>query len=206
MSLVPIIYTSLLIFSAFLLFVIIVSYISYKAKAGERIPAHMRYADPLGNRIIAQPIPVSNYGTFKQIPVQNSIPAKPAIKYSNPRQEQNSNNNYSNAVQTIQHSVKRATQLITENRGDLQNEKNIHSSNRESYSQKRVTKSAPMSDRLEILNRSANFKTSVSENDNSTVKVRRYTSNGDVNLLNFYSDRVDMDSAAFSTPRISRAI
>ena len=206
MSLVPIIYTSLLIFSAFLLFVIIVSYISYKAKAGERIPVHVRYADPLGNRIIAQPIPVNNYGTFKQIPMQNSLSVKPAIQYSNQMREQNSNNNYSNAVHAMQHSLKKDTQFVKENRDVLQDENYIHSSNRESYPQKKVTKSVPMSNRLEILNRSANFKTSVLENDISTKRVHRYTNNGDVNLLNFYSDRADLDSAAFSTPRISRAI
>lgn len=195
MSLVPIIYTSLLIFSAFLLFVIIISYISYKAKSGDRLPAHLRnHIDPLGNRILLSPMPVNNYNVGRPISIQSSLPVLSAIRTSNAVNAQYSYDNYISAVNSTQRKSSHRKTYREEFRD-------------KSYTQtykKQLTKS--VSDRLEIMNNSERFKTQVRESDSGNASARHYTSHGDVNLFNFYSDKSDLDLVTLSTPKVNRSI
>ncbi len=72
MSLLPIIYSSLLIFAAVMTVILIVSYISYKAKSRNSIPDNSIYE----NIPVPAPVVASNRGnyTYSQ-PVRNTAPA-----------------------------------------------------------------------------------------------------------------------------------
>lgn len=197
MSLVPIIYTSLLIFSAFLLFVIIISYISYKTKSGDRIPAHLRnHIDPLGNRLVLSSMPVNNYNVGKPISIQSSLPVLSAIRSSNAANAHYSYENYISSVNSTQRRSSRSKTYLEE----FQDKNNTRTYKRKS------TKSASVSDRLEIMNNSERFKTQVRETDSGNIKAHHYTNHSDVNLFNFYSDRSDLDFVALSTPKVNRSL
>jgi len=204
MSLVPIIYTSLLIFSAFMLFVIIISYISYKTKNRSHVPSYARNYDPLGKGVVVQPALANNYRIDRQVAFQyvmpnqtNSYPPKIAVK-------QNSEDNYSRTIQEIKQKNHDSKIRHKRNADTFNNSKR----SRESYPATRTYKTGPTLNRLEIMNESEKFKTSSYEsNENYSAKQnKRSASHGDINVLSFYSDRSDFDSSAFSIPKIQRAV
>jgi len=202
MSLVPIIYTSLLIFSALLLFVIIVSYISYKTKSRDNVPFHLKNYDPLGNRLALQPVAANNYKIVRQAASQYVIPIQSNINSPKSKGLQKADDNYLRAVQAMkQKTYKTKTYSETD-----EEEKNEIIRNKGSHQLTRSYKPNPFSNRLEIMNHSEKFKTSVKDESYSIKKENRYTNHGDINLFTFYSDRSDLDSAAFSTPRINGGI
>lgn len=125
MTLVPIIYTSLLIFSSILLFVILFSYISFKAKSSLRKGNELRV--PLGNQTIQNRpvvIPIQHAPIIirKENPVvvrQNSVQAefsrsqsKRAVNPNDYRQHQTGN------------SYPRPTKLTREDRIVIMNDTN----------------------------------------------------------------------------------
>lgn len=202
MSLVPIIYTSLLIFSAFLLFVIIVSYISFKTKTRDRVPFHLKNYDPLGNRLAVQPLAVNNYNIVRHTAAQYVIPIQSNKHSQKLERLQKEEDNYLRSVQALKKKTYEAKIFSdTDKKGE-----NEIGRNKESYQLTRSYKPIPLLNRLEIMNQSEKFKTSVREESYSIKKEKSYTNHGDINLFSFYSDRSDLDSAAFSTPKINRAI
>ena len=125
MTLVPIIYTSLLIFSAILLFVILFSYISFKAKSNMRKAHELRV--PLRNHnvqirpaaISVQHTPIiirkENPVVVRQNQVREEYSRSQSIKPSNP-------NDY-RQYQTRNHSP-RPTRLTREDRIVIMNDSN----------------------------------------------------------------------------------
>ena len=191
---------SLLIFSAFLLFVVIVSYISYKAKSGDRVPPHLRnHIDPLGNGLVLQPATVSNSIVVRQAAPKYLAPVQSIIESQKAGELKRKEDNYTKAVQTIQQltnktKIYRAAQ-----------EKNEDWRKDES---RKVTRyrSTLQSSRLEIMNQSEKFRTSVQDEYRSVRRENAYTNHGDLNIIAYYSDRSDADYTSFSVPRISRAM
>lgn len=125
MTLVPIIYTSLLIFSAILLFVILVSYISFRTKSSLKKVNELRV--PVRNNNIqlrpaAIPVPHAPIIIRKESPVvvrRNPI----QLEYSHSHSERPINPNDYRQYQT-RNSPQRPTSLTRENRIVIMNDSN----------------------------------------------------------------------------------
>lgn len=204
MSLVPIIYTSLLIFSAFLLFVIIISYISYKTKSRDRVPSYVKNYDPLGNRLSVQPQVVNNYKIERQAAHKYVVPVQSDLDSPKLAVIPKTDGYHFRTVQDMNQKSHEA-QVYYETNVRAINEKRRGS---QSSQLAKTLKPTPLLNRLEIMNQSEKFKTSVSEMEKSysVKKEKGYTNHGDVNLFSYYSDRSDLDTAAFSIPQIQRAV
>ena len=193
MTLLPIIYTSVLIFSAFMLFVIFLSYIIYKAKSKDRVPVYLRNFDPLGNRLAVQPLLMNN-NVIRQNSVTASIPSQKKVIYLDPVKMKNRQEDYNQAVQVMQ----REKSFRQRNEQVIQNENSIRKTN---------YKSKPISTRIEVMNHSEKYKTKfINEESKRITAPNHYTDHGDVNLLTFYSDLSDLDFVSLSTPRANKAI
>ncbi len=193
MTLLPIIYTSVLIFSAFMLFVIFLSYIIYKAKSKDRVPVYLKHFDPLGNRLAVQPL-IMNNNIIKQTSVTTSFPSQKKVIHLDPARMKNRQDDYTQAVQVMQRgkfSRQRNEQVV-------QNENSIRKTN---------YKSKPISARIEVMNNTEKYKTKFMNEESKKITVpNRYTDHGDVNLLTFYSDLSDLDFVSLSTPQANKAI
>ncbi len=205
MSLVPIIYTSILIFSGFLLFVIIVSYISYKTKSRDRIPVHLKNYDPLGNRLAYQPIAANGYNQniVRQEAFQYVIPIQ---SNNHSKKQDESSRKENNSLRLKQESLKRNydPKIIKE----VEKSKNATLVNVDSAYQPRRFKTTQHMNRLEIINHSEKFNISepAKVENYSGRGDKRYTGQGDVNLISYYSDKPEHDYTSFSAPRIQQAI
>lgn len=107
MTLVPIIYTSLLIFSCFLLFVIIVSYISYKTKSREQVfSRQVKVVEEGFLPLSVEPAFINNNNKPKrQIPVRITHSNSPA-KFKNSTVNRKSKyDSYSNSTHTIKNRI-----------------------------------------------------------------------------------------------------
>jgi non-homologous end joining protein Ku len=180
----------------------IVSYITYKTKARDRVPIQLKNYDPRGNRLAIQTVAANNYKLIRQTASQNVIPIQSNIHSPKSEELQRANDNYLRAVQAMQKKTYK-TKIYSETDEE---EKNEMIKNRESHQLTRSYQPNPLLNRLEILNLSEKFRTSVQDESHSIKKENRSTNHGDINLFSFYSDRSDQDFVAFSTPRINRAM
>lgn len=202
MTLVPIIYTSLLILSAFLFFVVIVSYISYKTKSRDRVPAHLRHLNPLDSQLAIQPIATNNFRGVHLDQIKTAPYIQSKIQTPNQIKIERANDNYIKAVETMKRRSEENNVYQEDNVIEMRpgiNRKGNHPA-------KRIENPQPVSNRLEIMNHSDRFKTRVLDSDYPKKSDIRYSDHGDVNLFTFYSDRSDLDFVALSTPHINRAI
>jgi hypothetical protein len=162
----------------------------------------MRNIDPLGNRLALQPIAANNYKIVRQTASQYVIPKQSNIRSPKLEGIKREEDNYARAVQTMQQKTYK-TKIYSK---DDEEEKNEIIRNKESRQSKKSYKTIPLSNRLEIMNKSEKFKPSSNDESGSIKRENRSINHGDVNLFSYYSDRSDHDYAAFSIPRISRAI
>lgn len=176
MTLVPIIYTSLLIFSAILLFVLIVSYISFKAKGGDRRSIEVK-RQVLQNTVQMQPAyvniqstPVVNYRTAQMVKqkttqIKNSNNSNPMPSSVRASQEQYRPNNFEQKY-FDRNENKRASRITRE-------------------------------DRISILN------SPISYSYKSTPHISQHTEKvsnrlPDLNILHYYSDNTGSDFITLS--------
>lgn len=175
MTLLPIIYTSLLIFSAFLLFVIMISYASYKMKGGRNQVKRFDRLEPQLQPIV-NTVPVRRIASVQV--TQTVYPQKyPLILKKN---DDRINNQYRN----------RGTKRIVPENQHVNQErltKNI-SSNRLSYEKSARSESQS---RIEIMNTSERYNQSSYYQQSPVRQPKSAQSLTDVNLLNYYSDRND---------------
>ena len=193
MTLLPIIYTSVLIFSAFMIFVISLSYIIYKAKSKDRVPVYLKHLDPLGNRLAVQPLSMNN-SVIKQTSFSVSLPSQKKILPLSPVKMRSRNDEYTQAVNVM-------------NKEKYSRQRDEQVSQNENSIRKNSNRSKPISARIEVMNNSERYKTKVTIEENKKIKSpHSYTNHGDVNLLTFYSDKSDIDLVSLSTPRANKAI
>jgi len=177
MTLVPIIYTSLLIFSAILLFVIIVSYISFKAKGGNNKPFNSQKHTRI-NQVQMKP-------AYVNIPSTSGI-------------------GYASAAVVHQRTSKIQATPIYNNRpvqsaAALHNERNVSNNfvqrERERNNNQNVKKFT-REERISIVNTPSNYSQPVLQ---SKVQTRTNTHKlPDLNLLNYYSDKNGTDFITLS--------
>ncbi|MFA7229279.1 MAG: hypothetical protein WC061_09610 [Melioribacteraceae bacterium] len=201
MTLLPIIYTSLLIFSALFTFVLIISYISYKTKTRNDLPPYLRNFDPKGVRVAVQPAIYNNVNSANtQYPRTNQV----KIKKVSPKaiELERSNHNYNKAIQEIR---KRAggVKTLPEN---LSDKKYRQTGRIENYQSNSKSKFGLSSERLMIMNNSERFQTSINNQTPRKKAEKRYTDHSDVNVLHFYSDAPDIDLVTLLTPQIKSAM
>lgn len=193
MTLLPIIYTSVLIFSAFMIFVISLSYIIYKAKSKDRVPVYLKHIDPLENRFAVQPLRMNN-SVIKQTSFSVSLPSQKKILPLSPVKMKSRNDEYTQAVNVM-------------NKEKYSRQRNEQVNQNENSIRKSSYKSKPISARIEVMNNSEKYKTKVTIEENKKVtSPNSYTNHGDVNLLTFYSDKLDLDLVSLSASRASKAI
>lgn len=199
MTLVPIIYTSLLIFSTFLLFAIIVSYISYRAKSRSKLP---RSIEPRPNHrlvLASNTIPINNY-------VKNSIT----------KQMQTSlpitiNNNFS----AKKHFTQSVGNSNTERQKSYSHEyfKKINEQNKVAKTDKSSTvnqrsKTTQIIERrrLEIMNQNENFRTIGERRSYKEDLPKQGPNLAEMNVLNYYSDNNEYDMVTLSASRAGNSI
>lgn len=172
MTLVPIIYTSLLIFSAILLFVLIVSYISFKAKGGDK-----RALEVKRKTVQIQP----SYVSHQSAPVVN-YKAAPII------QQKTTQLNYSSKSNPVQSSVKVNQEQLLSNKF----EQKYFDRN-----ENRKANSITREDRISILNSPISYSyKSKPLIPKHTEKISNRLP--DLNMLHYYSDNTGSDFITLS--------
>lgn len=174
MTLLPIIYTSLMIFSAFLFFVIIVSYISFKLKGGRNQFRNSQQLAPVPI-IAARPVRIVSSTPVLQKPV------RPNYNLNHNMIEKNINTQIKSELRNDYNDYRAAEKRQSEHANYNVAKQNPLNRN---------TKSASRATRIEIVN------TSEKNNRPLTVdfpirSIRSSQSLSDANILNYYSDRND---------------
>jgi hypothetical protein len=184
MTLVPIIYTSLIIFASLFFFIILASYIAFRAKSGNTLKPNI---DEPQFAYIPRPAFVHSVPVRKesiQVPTriipQSNVSRSTSISYKAPETKFN--------TKTI------SNREITESR----REENIIS--RRSSEQKYRTR---QTERIEIMNNSEKFRRT-SEFDNFHVQAGGTIS--DSNLLNYYSDQANIDFTVMNASYLRKAL
>ncbi len=198
MTLVPIIYTSLLIFSSFLLLAIIVSYISYRAKARGKLP---RSIEPIPTRrlvLATNTLPIDNYVR------------KPIAKQMQTGLPITINNNFSGKkhfTQGVENSKTARQKLYPHEYLTRINEQNKNlKANKTSPNQRNKTTQIIERRRLEIMNQNENFRT-IGEGRNYREDLPKLGPNlAEMNVLNYYSDNNEYDMVTLSASRVGKAI
>lgn len=197
MTLVPIIYTCLLIFSSFLLFVFIISYVSYKAKAVVRSSHNVKPISKHQLAFAAYTIPI-NYRTVEPVVKQRQSSLPTTI-----------NNNFPAKDHITQNIVTRNTEWQNIDQDDY----NTRSNPAEKYykNKRSIDYDSNTTDRFieqrrfESMNETKNIKTM--EERNNYEDLPKHESNlAEMNLLNYYSDNNDYEMVALSASRIRKAI
>ncbi|MFA7420799.1 MAG: hypothetical protein WCZ90_14035 [Melioribacteraceae bacterium] len=166
MTLVPIIYTSLLIFSAILVFVILVSYISFRARSTGKKPV-AAYA--VKHTMVVRPAISQGYHNPAPIMIPAEKASRPVYLEPSPNQKKQIVLNIDRTQLERQHSFENSQ------------------GRRVSQNRPRVTRE----DRIAIMNETNQFRVS---NYGSHVAVEKSQQKlPDMNLLNYYSDRSDSE-------------
>ena len=193
MALVPIIYTSLLIFTALLIFVISVSYISFKAKD--------KYTDPAEFKEIRQnsfEVRPTNYN-FSNLSVRPaSVQYRQSIDYPKVNHAENeSRKNFRNSL-----PINIQNEVVNDFRPQ-QIKRNLKAEAYEKFQEaQRINQKLTLSrNRIEIMNNSVPFNnTSIeSEIDNFHNTFRSRNNIYEKNLFNYYSDVNDLDLVMLSS-------
>lgn len=154
---------------------------------------------PLGNGLVLQPVVANNSKAATQTVPKYAAPVQSIIQPRKTEVLQRSEDNYTRAVQTIQQMTYK-TKIYKEAQ-----EKNEALRKDESSKTARYRSTRP-SNRLEIMNQSEKFRTSVQDENKSIRRDNGYSNHGDLNIIAYYSDKSEVDYTAFSIPRISRAM
>lgn len=197
MTLVPIIYTCLLIFSSFLLFVFVISYISYKAKASVRSSKSIK---PITEHRFA----MAGY----TIPIDYRVanPSSMPRQSSRPRTIRNNSSTKKHITQNI--AVRR-----TEN--EYQDGYNLRLNQTEKYDNMKKRSVANTSStanqfveaqRFEKMKQRENSRT-FEERTNYKENLPKHNPNlAEMNLLNYYSDNNENDMVTLSASQYSKVI
>lgn len=199
MTLVPIIYTSLLIFSSFFLFVLTVSYISYKAKVRGKLP---RSIEPIPNRSLALA------GNTLQI---NNYTRKPIVKQIQTGLPITINNNFSakkHLTQGVENSKTERQKLYSHEYFTRTNEQNkdLKTNKTSTVNQRNKTTQIIERRRLEIMNQNENFRTAGTRRNYKEGLPKDGPNLAEMNVLNYYSDNNEYDMVTLSASRIGKAI
>lgn len=198
MTLLPIIYTSLLIFSTFLLFVVSVSYITYKAKARGKLP---RSVEPILTRRLAL--------AGNTLPINKNV-SEPVVKLIQSNLPI-TNNNFSTKKHFSQDVGTRRTERHNLNpREDFmrlnQPDKKYNTNNSSTINPRNKTTQFIERRRHEIMNRNENFRT-IEERKSYKEDLPKHGPNlAEMNLLNYYSDNSEYEMVTLSASRVSKAI
>jgi hypothetical protein len=182
MTLVPIIYTSLIIFVSFSTFIILASYVAFKARSGNQ--ARPSIEEP-SFAYIPQPVKVNH------APIRRE-PLKVQTRTISPSYISQQNNLNYNKTESRPNKV-----FIQEIRR-TQKEENFRP--RKSAEQNRRSR---QTDRIEIMNNSEKYKRT-SEFDNFLPQASGTIS--DSNLLNYYSDQADIDFTVMNANYLRKAL
>ena len=197
MTLLPIIYTSLILFFGILLIVVAISYLLFKARKNtnpliqEEINKQKHYLkmemlkhqaiNNYNNSVNAQiiPLPQTNLSANQQF---SKVQSAPQIYYAD-RKPNNEQNNYT-------HSKKNNS------------ENNYYYENRREESKTNITtKPRITNSRIEVLNGTGKFKAQRNENVNDRHVRNDSPDHSEYNLLNFYSDKPANDFSNLTTVR-----
>jgi len=198
MTLVPIIYTSLLIFTSFLLFAIIVSYISYRAKARSKLPHSIEHI-PIRRLVLAS----------NTLQINNSV-RRPITKQIQTGLPITINNNFpakKHFTQNLENSKTDRHKLYSREYFTRINEQNKDIKAHKTYANQR-TKNTQIIEtrRLEIMNQNENFRTIGERRDYREDLPKQGPNLAEMNVLNYYSDNNEYDMVTLSASRAGKAI
>jgi hypothetical protein len=182
MTLVPIIYTSLVIFASFTFLVIVFSYISFKARsrnspAGRQRSIVQPAAVYIPKPVFVQPQPV------KTVPVRNSYP-------------------YSEPQGPVPYPKYQAS--YREPEYDLTERNRTREKPDQSQRNMRTMRRNPSRERLEIMNNSERFARDLIPEPN--YNYRNAAVMLDANLLNYYSDGSELNFSIMNTRDMMNAV
>jgi len=199
MTLLPIIYISVLIFTSFMLFVIIISYISFKTKQRSNYDKSQGTIPAYPNSIILKPAI-----TFNQ-------PIKPVHIGFSPKAQKissvNTNVIRDNLTKGMTRPLNMKTSLQQRKEKVVNNESRQLISQQERFEEKKLKSNYSLKARLEIMNQTQISKRS-KENvyDENIIIQKNMTGINEANLFNYYSDNSEFDFVALSANNISRAV
>ncbi len=184
MTLVPIIYTSLIIFATLLTSVIIFSYIAFRIKGGNKIRQNSieeNYAY-IPKPVLANPAP-----TFNRAISQREVKPFKTEYYQ-------SNSLNTTCINPTHANVKAVARKST---------KYVQNVNHQSMTQAKPVRIPDQKDRLEIMNNSERYRRT-SEFDDLPIQTNGSLS--DSNLLNFYSDKADQEFSVMNANYLRKAL
>lgn len=195
MTLVPIIYTSLIIFSAISFFVLVVSYISYKAKSRNNIPSYKREAEFQRIKLAVQPVIQRNPAIIR---VQNYGTEKLKFQRDTAKHTDSDSESYNLSVQAMRRRAN-STILLKQSSSERHRNKEY---NEDAAEKNPRGNSNQNSQRLTIINNTERFKSSVPREAAKKETAQRLAGNSDINVFNFYSDASDMDMVTIYSPQL----
>ena len=184
MTLVPIIYTSLIIFATLLTSVIIFSYIAFRIKSGNKIRPNTietNYA------YTPRPVLANPASQFDRAIIQREAKPFNTVYYQN------------NSLSKSRANTRYNNEKVVKPEHD----KYVQNVNRSSNTQIKPVHKSDQRDRLEIMNNSERYRRT-SEFDDTPVQSNGTIS--DSNLLNFYSDRSDQEFSVMNASYLRKAL
>ena len=188
MSLVPIIYTSLLIFASFTLLVIVISYLSFKAKSGHNVRNSSNGIKLSGISYVPKPALIQTAPT-------KIVPAR-----------ENYNYNFNNYIERQRNAVhpKHQSQRQDEHTENNRNRDRIAEETVSPQRNIRTIRKNPTRERLEIMNNSERFTREYEAEPNPGYRNAGIVL--DTNLLNYYSDGTDMNFSIMNTQNLRKVL
>ena len=200
MTLVPIIYTSLLIFSALFFVVMLISYISYKAKTRGKLPKREADFIRFNPAPLVQPAYVHNNPVRRNVQTQPVIRSvvNPAPKAAVPVQkivyEQNVN---------LRNNVKVEK---SNSREQYAGNQNNNSQNQRPRSTEYKLEKRPTQTRIEIMNEKERYKASNNVYTPPPKLSRGTTGLNEMNILSYYSDSDNTEMVSLNATNVKRAM
>lgn len=199
MTLVPIIYTSLMISGAVLFLVITISYIAYKAKGNSRSRNPQGQTDYRNHQITVIPR-TNNTRNFQTVPIPVTV--KQAVTRINMEQAAMYNSRTNRYVSNISNQTK---SFDNKNNNQKRVGRDTYSNNYTNYDGSRHSKRTT-STRIEVMNHSDRFNTSPAKYEEIRKPVYAAQNLSELNLINLYSDNSDMKFVTLTALPASRVV
>jgi len=195
MTLVPIIYTSLLIFSTFLLFVISVSYISYKTKSYGKRKKIIGEA-PKPSFVMAVQNPTMHFANNRNVNLQVRTPLPISV---------NNNLTYKNRtpIKVEKRSLEKNNPVQQFQNKKINYERRYNNSrNNPNFISRNEQPKSNRKSRIEIVNKTQNFPNRFENPGLQKESLPQYGPNlAEMNLLNYYSDNSEINMVTLSATK-----
>jgi hypothetical protein len=201
MTLVPIIYTSLMIFSALFFVVLLISYISYKAKTRGKLPKREADFIRFSPAPVVQPAYVRSNNQVRSLAQNQPVirtAVSPVQKTAGPVQKKvyEQNINARNNVKVERSYTREQYLKAQKNNSQMQN----------THGTEYPREKKQFQTRIEIMNESEKFRTTQTAYNPPAPKSKKNTGLNEMNILSYYSDSDNTQMVSLNATQVRQAI